>query len=272
MDSNSSIIIFPEYASLKAEVEKLKTELSMLLLERDELRLLVCKNIETAYMLALGSLEYKAYEWQCKVLRIKRKIDLIQAKINRQENIILSVIENQLDNEFAEFQRKLDEQIQKMNDALEHSKGKFLTDEETKELKKLYRSIVKALHPDLHPDITPTQIQLFQNAVKAYECGDLESLRIISEMVIDSDLSEQNENAIAELVKEKERLAKTLQAINNQIEKIKDEYPYTMKELVQDPEQIAEKKAELEELIKELKEIFELYSARLERLLGDKYE
>lgn len=272
MDSNSSIIIFPEYASLKAEVEKLKTELSMLLLERDELRLVVCKNIETAYILALGSLEYKAYEWHCKILRIKRKIDLIQAKINRQENIILSVIEDQLDEEFAEFQKRLDEQIQKMNEALEHSKGKLLTDEEMKELKKLYRSIVKALHPDLHPDITPAQIQLFQNAVKAYECGDLESLRIISEMVVDSDLSEQNENAIAELVKEKERLAKSLQAINNQIEKIKDEYPYTMKELVQDPEQIAEKKAELEELIKELKEIFELYSAHLERLLGDKYE
>ena len=32
MDSNSSIIIFPEYASLKAEVKKLNAELSMLLL------------------------------------------------------------------------------------------------------------------------------------------------------------------------------------------------------------------------------------------------
>ena len=272
MDSNSSIILFPEYASLKAEVEKFKAELSMLLLERDELRLVVCKNIETAYMLALGSLEYKAYEWQCKVLRIKRKIDLIQAKINRQENIILSAIDEKLDEEFAEYQIQLDEQIQKMNEVLEHSKGKLLTDEETRELKKLYRSIVKALHPDLHPDITPAQVQLFQNAVKAYECGDLESLRIISEMVVDPDLSEQNENAITELVKEKERLTKSLQTINNQIEKIKSEYPYTMKKLVQDPEQIAEKKAELEELIKELKEIFELYSARLERLLGDKYE
>ena len=80
MDENYTIILFPEFVTLKAEVEKLRTEISMLLLERDELRLVVCKNIETAYMLALGSIEYKAYELHCKVLRLKRKIDLIQAK------------------------------------------------------------------------------------------------------------------------------------------------------------------------------------------------
>ena len=56
------IIIFPEIENLQKEIERLRTELSMLLLERDELKYVQCKNIETAYMLALGSLEYKAYE------------------------------------------------------------------------------------------------------------------------------------------------------------------------------------------------------------------
>ena len=183
-DTECTIILFPEFVTLKAEVEKLRTEISMLLLERDELRLVICKNIETAYMLALGSLEYKAFELNCEVLRIKRKIDLIQAKKNRQEKIVLSVIEELLDEEFAEFQRQLDEQIDKMNKAIDHSQGRPLTDEETKEIKKLYRSIVKALHPDLHPEVTPAQIQLFQNAVQAYENGDLGNLRIISEMAV----------------------------------------------------------------------------------------
>ena len=54
-----TIIVFPEFTTLQAEVEELRTEISRLLLERDELRLVICKNIETAYMLALGSLEYK---------------------------------------------------------------------------------------------------------------------------------------------------------------------------------------------------------------------
>ena len=262
-----TIVLFPEFVTLKAEVEKLRTEISMLLLERDELRLVICKNIETAYMLALGSLEYKAFELHCEFLRLKRKIDLVQAKKNRQEKVVISAIEKILDEEFEEYQRQLDEQINKMNQALDHSKGRPLTDEETKEIKKTYRNIVKALHPDLHPDITPAQIQLFQNAVQAYENGDLNSLRIISEMVAEPVIPEKSENGLTILAKEKERLSKTIELIREQITEIKSEYPYTMKELVDDPEQIAKKKAELEETIKELKEAYDIYAARFKEML-----
>lgn len=267
VDAECTIILFPEFVTLKAEVEKLRTEISMLLLERDELRLVICKNIETAYMLALGSLEYKIFELNCEVLRLKRKIDLIRAKKNRQEKIVLSAIEELLDEEFAEFQRQLDEQIDKMNKAVDHSRGHLLTDEETKEIKKLYRSIVKVLHPDLHPEVTPAQIQLFQNAVQAYENGDLGNLRIISEMVADPIVPEPGENGLSILAKDKEQLTKTLELIREQIANIKSEYPYTMKELVNDPEQVAEKRTELEEIIAELKETYDLYVVRLKEIL-----
>lgn len=263
----TTIIVFPEFVTLKAEVEKLRTEISMLLLERDELRLVICKNIETAYMLALGSLEYKAFELHCEFLRLKRKIDIIQAKKNRQEKIVISAIEKILDEEFEEYQQQLDEQINKMNKALDHSKGRPLTEEETKEVKKTYRNIVKALHPDLHPDITPAQIQLFQNAVQAYENGDLNSLRIICEMVAEPVIPEKSENGLTILAKEKERLSKTIELIREQIIEIKSEYPYTMKELVDDPEQIAKKKAELEDTINELKEAYDIYATRLNEML-----
>lgn len=202
-NTNCTVVPFPEFAALKAEVEKLRVEISMLLLERDELRFVICKNIETAYMLALGSLEYKAFELNCNVLRIKRKIDLIQAKKNRQEKIALSAIDKLLDKEFAGFQCQLNEQIDKMNKALDHSQGHVLTDEETKQIKKLYRSIVKALHPDLHPEITPAQMQLFQNAVQAYENGDIGNLLIISEMVAGPVVPEQSESGLSILTKDK---------------------------------------------------------------------
>lgn len=78
--STDSVIVFADFENLKSEVEKMRTELSMLLLERDELQFVICKNIETEYMLKLGSIEYKAYEAQCAALRLKRKMELIQAK------------------------------------------------------------------------------------------------------------------------------------------------------------------------------------------------
>ena len=65
VSSSGNVIVFPDFEKLKNEVEKMRTELSMLLLERDELQFVICKNIETEYMLKLGSIEYKAYEAQC---------------------------------------------------------------------------------------------------------------------------------------------------------------------------------------------------------------
>lgn len=265
--SASNVIVFPDFEKLKNEVEKMRTELSMLLLERDELQFVICKNIETEYMLNLGSIEYKAYEAQCTALRLKRKIELIQAKKNRQEKVIISAIEEVLDNEFAEYQKQLDEQINKMNDALKRSKAEVLTDEENKELKKLYRKIVKALHPDINPDVSEAQVNLFDNAVQAYKNGDLGTLRIIGEMVGNSPLPEQHKDALTQLSEEKDRLQDLLKAIRDSIEDIKSEYPYTMKEILEDKEKTEQKKQELESILSQYTELISIYQAKIEEMM-----
>ena len=245
----------------------MRTELSMLLLERDELQFVICKNIETEYMLNLGSIEYKAYEAQCAALRLKRKIELIQAKKNRQEKVIISAIEEALDNEFAEYQKQLDEQINKMNDALKRSKADVLADEENKELKKLYRKIVKALHPDINPDASEAQVQLFDNAVSAYKSGDLGTLRIIGEMVGNNPLPEQHKDAMTQLVEERERLQGLLKSIRESIDNIKSEYPYTMKDILEDTEKTEQKKQELENILEQYNELISIYKKRIEEML-----
>ena len=267
ISSSNNVIVFPDFEKLKSEVEKMRTELSMLLLERDELQFVICKNIETEYMLKLGSIEYKAYEAQCAALRLKRKIELIQAKKNRQEKVIISSIEDTLDNEFAEYQKQLDEQIDKMNDALKRSKAEVLSDEDNKELKKLYRKIVKELHPDINPDVSEAQVKLFENAVSAYKNGDLGTLRIINEMVSNSPLPKQDKDAMTQLVEEKERLQGLLKAIRESIEKIKSEYPYTMKEVLEDTEKTEQKKQELENILEQYNELISIYKTKIEEML-----
>ncbi len=266
-EEKSGIIVFPDFQKLKDEVEKLRTELSMLLLERDELRFVICRNIETEYMLKLGSLEYKAYEAQCTALRLKRKIELIQAKKNRQERVNLSKIDETLDEEFYEYQQKLDEQINKMNDALGHSKGEYLSEEDNKELKKLYRKIVKVLHPDINPEVSLAQVNMLDNAINAYKNGDLKTLRIIGEMVGDHQLPEKHQDALMQLKEEKERLDKMHAAIKESIEKIKSEYPYCVKDILEDEQKVEQKKAELEDLLKQYKELIDTYKAKIEEML-----
>lgn len=267
VSSSSNVIVFPDFEKLKSEVEKKRTELSMLLLERDELQFVICKNIETEYMLKLGSIEYKAYEAQCAALRLKRKIDLIQAKKNRQEKIIISAIEETLDEEFAEYQKQLDEQIDKVNAAIKRSKAEVLSDEENKELKKLYRKIAKALHPDINPDVSEAQVQLFDNAVSAYKSGDLGTLRIISEMVGNNPLPEQHKDAMTQLVEERERLEGLLESIRESIENMKSEYPYTMKDILEDTKKTEQKKQELESVIEQYNELISIYKAKIEEML-----
>lgn len=261
------IVIFPDVEKLQTEIEKLRTELSMLVIEHDELLYVECKNIEMTYMLLLGGLEFKAYELKCTVLRLKRKIELVRAKKNRQEKIELSVIEEILDAEFAKYQEKIKEQLEKMNSAIERYQCKPLSTEEAAELKKLYRAIVKVLHPDLNPEQEKGKVQLFYKAVIAYENGDIDGLRIINEMVSGTVLHEVMPEAKSQMSKERDRLLKLLQNIKDRIAKIKSQYPYTMKEIIVNPEKIQAEKTRLEEIINGLNETLAAYTVKLTEIL-----
>jgi len=267
---DSAMIVFPVdpvIEKLKSEIEKLRTQLSMLVIEHDELALIECKHIEMAYMLAVGGLEYKVYETECAILRLKRKVELIQAKKNRQEKIEVSKIEEILDSEFADHKAKLEARVKKMNASLQRSRGRGLTEKEILEHKKLYRAIVKSLHPDLNPHLSETMAQLFRNAVTAYEDCDLERLRIISAMVADPALPVDVPDGMARLVSDKERLAKLIETVKDDIARIKTEYPYTMKAFVNSPEKINARKTELEGSIKLLNETLEAYTKKIEEML-----
>ena len=268
--SANEIILNLEYENLKNELLKKRTELSMLVLQRDELKYVICKNIETKYMLELGSLEYCLYQSECIIMRLKRKVELIQMRINRQEKIDVSAIDKLLDEQFREYQQKLEEKIKKMNEAIERDNGEVLTEQQVKELKKLYRAIVKALHPDLNPNVTKQQIKLFQNAITAYKNGDLQTLRIINEMISNNHSEDDNTDNIEKMRDELIRLDRMISSINGDVEKIKSEYPYTMKDILFDKEQLNQRKEELKDNIDQCNELVSFYKTKIQHLLGDK--
>lgn len=267
-DSTNSIILFPDYQACKEKVDRLRTELSMLLLERDELEFVICKNIESAYYLKLGTIEYKAYETECAALRLKRMVELVQARINRQEKVIIADVERVLDEEFAEYQRKLNRQIEKMNEALERSRSRILTDAEAEELKKLYRSIVKRLHPDVNPNVTQAQLRLLTNAISAYKNGDLAAMRIIAAMVAEPVLPDRAREAMHMLTEESRRLETMLSSVRVQIADIKSRFPYTVKDIVEDPQKEQQRREEIESALAQYQELIKKYKARLAEMLG----
>ncbi len=266
MCDEKKLIPFPQYDALKAEIQQLREELSAAILEQDDLRLQQCKNIEAAYLLRFGGLEYAAYEAECQYLRYKRKLELVIMKRNRQEPVDIQALEKILDQEFQDYQRQLDALIQSMNEALDRSQAETLTEEDAASLKSMYRKIVKALHPDLHPELSDAKAGLFSRAVTAYQDGNLELMQAIFELVRQDDLHEEDASLLS-YQKEKEQLVQKLQQVRARTAEIQTTYPYTLKEFLDDEARALQRKEELERLCKAYQAQAEDYKARIKEYL-----
>lgn len=268
MDLDSNISSFPEYEKLKQQVEHLRAELITLLLERDRLVLVECKKIESLYMLEVGQLEYEAYKLQSDVLRAQRKLEIIEDLKERKKEINQKSIDRQLNREFDMYQEQLDAQMETIEDALEWQERPPVSEEKHKQLNDVYLMILKTLHPDLNPGISESELAFFNNARAAYERADLDRLQVISRMVQEEDATDNNLDSMAVLVRDESRLVALVEDLKIEIEKIKTEYPYSMKNFVRDNEALAQKKEELRTTMTQ----FEDARIRYQAIIRDRLE
>jgi len=177
----NNITTHPEHDKLIDNIQELENHLAILVKSRDKLLFHIGPKLHTEYMLKVGKLEYAIFDYHCKILRLKRKIEMIQSCLNRDISYNIDEIEDQLEKEFYEYNIKLKEKQNEIEKArLRNSSfGRTLTDEESSELRRLYTEIVKRLHPDLNPDLTVEQHGQYIDAVNAYKNADLTELRII---------------------------------------------------------------------------------------------
>ena len=83
-----------------------------------------------------------------------------------------------------------------LQDALNRKNYKTLSEENAKELKNIYRKLIKKLHPDLNKENAIKNKNLLLQVTQAYENGDLETLRNL-ELLTDEIIEKENiENII----------------------------------------------------------------------------
>ena len=258
----------PEFDNLIFSIQELETELADLVFDRDRLLYHICPNLQAEYMLKIGKLEYAIFEYQCEILRTKRKIEIIQAFINRKQSYSIVEIEEQLEIEYQEYSRKLLEKQKEIEEARlkKSNRGRLLTDEEATELKKLYTQIVKKLHPDINPNTTEEQHGQFIDAVNAYKNADLTELRIIF-LLLDKIFITDNANTMEKLLSKKEELVKEKNFLTSEIFTIKGSFPYCIKDLLQDKNSLQNKIVELSDLLDSLKEQQKNIETRMESML-----
>lgn len=284
----SEEIVLSDYLEeLRREIRSLREQLSVLLQEKEDLIYHVCPKLESRYASVIGVYENRAHYLELQILELKRRIEMMQAAINRAKAISMEQMEDQIRKEYQAFHDKVEEERKKAEQdqksqwekeakeqefrkAWEEKYGKSKSgdnrkagEDKTPNLKDLYRKIVKRLHPDVNPNATEREKELFRKATKAYQEGDLVTLQEIYDEIF-TGVSEEMEaddltpERLQEIVR---KLKEQIRAVQEEIRKIKNRVPYLYKKLLDDPEKIR--------LVQEkIMEAIALYESEINRLQG----
>lgn len=284
---------------LQFEVHAARCALLKLIEEEDRLKYIERPQLERQYMEAVGNYEESVVkeEMECELLTTKQR--LVQAAINRREEIDEAAI-----NEKIEALRK------DMNSAAAGEPPQDyaeLSPEQSDALQELYGKIVKEFHPSMHPEMTEAHRELYQKAQDAYRHRDLPALQLIWDMLAasdgeglqiafdlvlgDADDSErvpdrdyttdyslaaslytsfvpfQEEAAIIE---EWERFKAQISGKMEHLQVLRQEFPFNAKQMLSDPQQIAEYRQELEQRMRQAKAERERLTREIEQMIGGK--
>lgn len=267
---NNAIDISPRKKQLKEKYERLQLEYAALVAERDELVNSEGPRLTALYMEAVGQLQYEELVLQYEIALLKQKRDLLQAYKNRGEKADLNYVNEQVEATAKTYNENIQREEEKIKQAkayIEEQKEeeKKNQEDEKRELRDLYRKLVHRLHPDLHPEQTEWEKELFLKVQDAYEKGDLERLRDLSQQleagmpadVVDNETTEEWEERVNQL---KEEITK----IREEIARILQEFPFTYRERLNNPEWISQTQNMLRQEIAELKK----EKTRLEKIVS----
>jgi dGTP triphosphohydrolase len=239
--NKSKITRDPEYVKKLEKYQALKTELVSLISERDLLENTVRKNLEALYATRIGKNEYALYRLECDIARLKRKIELFQAKINHGQKPDILEIEDKLDREYQKWEKEISgilENIEKSRRRLENLRE----DGESMELHKIYRILVKKLHPDVITAQTERTNMLWNRTMDAYKYGDLEELKAIAILVEDEKDTGLQERDIEERTRS---ISQKVYKLLEHIKKIRSEFPFTIEKDIEDEGWVAGKNDEI---------------------------
>lgn len=175
----NQIEIHPEIKKLLEEYNKLKDEIAKLIEEKEHIVTTVIPNLEAEYKVKIGYLEYKCFVFEIEIRRLNREIQIRQAAANRGQNIDEAQIKKQLEKEFEAWKIQIEDMKNEIDKADRYLKIPTMTKEESAEFKKLYRNIVKKLHPDINPNVTENEKLLWLRVNEFYSNVILQELTML---------------------------------------------------------------------------------------------
>ncbi len=247
----TSIDLSIEQRELRNRYENLKKEFAHYFSIKNDMLLFEAPLLTANYLKLVGQKQFEVFSLRTELRIIKRKIEMMQAYINRNKFPDMKEIELKLDAEFQDYYKKLQEDAAQLKAADEYLKSPLIASEKVKLIKEAYYAIVKKLHPDLNPDLTEYEKEVFVLAQAAYEVSDLDTLQeILVSLEIKSGELDVKEYSLQDRIVE---LGKKVDALKEQIGKMKMTFPFLLEKNLADENWVAEKQREADEEIANLK-------------------
>ena len=231
-----------KYKQNLEKLNSLKSELAKLISDRDYLENTIKKNLEALYVTRIGKNEYELFNLECQLARLKRKIELIQIRINHGKNVNLLEVEKQLDDEYSKWQKKIYGMLSNIK-ASEARLNSLMSEKETREFQSLYRSLVKKLHPDVNANQSEKEALLWDRTQIAYKLGDIEELQTIKLLLegIGEEDIKKDSGSISLIDRQIEALKEKISRLTRYIKELKSEFPFTIENNIKDESWVKEK-------------------------------
>ena len=211
-----------------------------LLLERDRLEK-EADQIWIAYLGRFGKLITDGFEMKIECIKCKKCIAYYQKVLNHGGIIDTAELERRLELEMTGYYAELDALMQQKSCADE---AKPVSAYEVNRARTIYRRLAKMIHPDTHPQLEQSEelMELWQRIMDAYHRNLARELAEL-EVLVRKYLKEEGitvERADIPDIEER------IEAVEEDIETIKNTEPYTLRPYVEDEEKARAKEAELQ--------------------------
>ncbi|MBW6537340.1 MAG: hypothetical protein K0B11_20195 [Mariniphaga sp.] len=243
----------PAYTSINIELttrlEQLRLEFVNLFTRHKDMVENESAILTSLYLQKLGHLQLELLEKQTESARLKMKMNLIQAVINRDERPNLQTIEKLVDTKMRDYYAQIEAQAAALNEAREVL-SHLISEEETAKLKEIFRVLCKRLHPDLNPNQTEEERDLFVRVKSAYDLNQLAELQKILLYLENSKKEKLPTVSVDEKREQIRHLEENIANLKSKIEQLKQSFPFSIEELIFDEEYISQRQEEIKNQIK----------------------
>ena len=238
---------------LKDQLDILKTEYIKLLNDKDVLINWGKPQLEALYNTRIGVHKIQVLQLTLQVKALKRKLELVRSAINTNTKIDFTEIELIIAAELAKAEEQILTEVQKITDS-KNLLSNLDSPERSAELRTVFRSLAKNLHPDVNPDLTNQQNEIWNLILDAYKLNDLDKLKALS-LVYEKEIKGiQQEFNIEQLTLAIESVKEGCQLLQNDIAAIRNTFPFTIEENIQNEDWINSETEKINSDIAKLKE------------------